>query len=247
MRLIQAKTLSEQVEDLLRGRIREGVYAPGERMPSESELSDELGVSRATLRNVLAKLEVNGLILRKQGDGTYVNAHLEKISAHLGNVWDFICLIESNGFSPSIQFISIEIKVATNEEAQMLSVEPGEQLVLLQRLFRADEKPVILTQNIFPQSQLRVPIEDVDGSLHIRDIMQNYFYQEIAFVITDIHATQAGQEVSKVLGVAPDKVMLALDVSFYSSECVPLSLGVNYFDDAVLRLSLVQAWSNSTA
>jgi DNA-binding GntR family transcriptional regulator len=245
MRLIQARTLANQVEDLLRGRIREGVYAPGGRMPSESELSEELGVSRATVRTVLAKLAVNGLILRKQGDGTYVNARVEKVSAHLGNVWDFICLIESNGFSPSIQFISSELRAATEKEAQMLSIEPGEQLLSLRRLFHADDKPVILTHNIFPPALLRVPVDEVDGSLHIRDILQNYFHREIAFVITDIHATQAGEEVGGLLNASPDKVMLALDVSFYSKDSVLLSLGTNYFDDAVLRLSLVQAWTNS--
>jgi GntR family transcriptional regulator len=247
MRLIQAKTLASQVEDLLRGRIREGVYAPGGRMPSESELSEELGVSRATVRTVLAKLAVNGLILRKQGDGTYVNARVEKVSVHLGNVWDFICLIESNGFSPSIQFISSELRAATEKEAQMLSIEPGEQLLSLRRLFHADDKPVILTHNIFPPALLRVPVDEVDGSLHIRDILQNYFHREIAFVITDIHATQAGEEVGSLLNASPDKVMLALDVSFYSKDSALLSLGTNYFDDAVLRLSLVQAWTNSIA
>jgi GntR family transcriptional regulator len=247
MRLIQVRTLANQVEDLLRGRIREGVYAPGERMPSESELSEELGVSRATVRTVLTKLAVNGLILRKQGDGTYVNARVEKISAHLGNIWDFICLIESNGFSPSIQFISKEIRLATEKEAELLSIEPGERLLSLQRLFRADDKPVILTQNIFPLSLLRAPADEVDGGLHIRDILQTYFNQEIAFVITDIHATLAGEEVGTLLSTSPNKVMLALDVSFYSKDSILLSLGTNYFDDSILRLSLVQAWTNSTA
>ena len=247
MRLIQVKTLADQVEDLLRGRIREGVYAPGMRMPSESELSEELGVSRATVRTVLAKLAVNGLILRKQGDGTYVNARVEKISAHLGNVWDFICLIESNGFTPSIHFISKEIRPATEKEAEMLSVEPGERLLSLRRLFLADDKPVIMTHNLFPLLFLRVPLDEIDGSFHIRDILQEYFDQEIAFVITDIHATLAGGEVGSLLGASPDKTMLALDVSFYSKDNVLLSLGTNFFDDSVLSLSLVQAWTNSTA
>ncbi|MFL7871402.1 MAG: GntR family transcriptional regulator [Anaerolineales bacterium] len=247
MPLIQARTLANQVEDLLRGRIREGVYAPGSRMPSESELSEELGVSRATVRTVLTKLAVNGLILRKQGDGTYINARVEKISAHLGNIWDFICLIESNGFSPSIQLISKEIRPVTDKEAEMLSIGSGEQLLSLQRLFLADEKPVILTHNIFPLSLLRVSPDEVDGNLHIRDILQTYFDQEIAFVITDIHATLAEEEVGALLSASPDKVMLALDVSFYSKDSILLSLGTNYFDDSVLRLSLVQAWTNSTA
>ena len=246
MRLI-ANTLASQVEDLLRGRIREGVYAPGSRMPSETELSEELGVSRATVRTVLAKLAVNGLILRKQGDGTYINARVEKISAHLGNVWDFFCLIESNDYTPSIKFISREVRSATEDETQMLSVSQGEHLLSLQRLFYADEIPVILTQNIFPISLLRIPVDEVDGSLHIRDILQNSFRQEIAFVITDIHAVQAGEDVGNLLNASPDKLMLALDVSFYNQDSVLLSLGTNYFDDTVLRLSLIQAWTKSTA
>jgi GntR family transcriptional regulator len=246
MRLI-ANTLASQVEDLLRGRIREGVYAPGSRIPSETELSEELGVSRATVRTVLAKLAVNGLILRKQGDGTYINARVEKISAHLGNVWDFFCLIESNGYTPSIKFISREVRSATEDEAQMLSVSQGEHLLSLQRLFYADEIPVILTQNIFPISLLRIPVDEVDGSLHIRDILQQSFHQEIAFVITDIHAVLAGEDVGNLLNASPDKSMLALDVSFYSQDSVLLSLGTNYFDDTVLRLSLIQAWTKSTA
>jgi GntR family transcriptional regulator len=246
MRLIQAKPIAGQVEDLLRGRIREGTYAPGSRMPSESELSDELGVSRATVRTVLAKLAVNGLILRKQGDGTYVNARVEKISAHLGNVWDFICLIKSNGFSPSIQFISKEIRPATAKEAEMLFITPGEQLLSLRRLFYADDTPVILTHNIFPLSLLRVPVGEVDGGLHIRDILRNYFHQEIAFVITDIHASLPGEEIGTLLKTSPDEVMLALDVSFHNKDNVLLSLGTNHFNDSVLSLSLVQAWTNST-
>jgi len=246
MRLI-ANTLANQVEDILRGRIREGTYAPGSRIPSETELSDELGVSRATIRTVLAKLAVNGLILRKQGDGTYVNARVEEISAHLGNVWDFFCLIESNGYSPSIHFISKEIRPATEDESRLLSIDMGERVLSLQRLFYADKIPVILTHNIFPFSLLRTHDNELEGSLHIREILRRSFQQEISFVITEIHAVQAGDYVGKLLNVSPQKLMLALEVSFYNQDSVLLSMGTNYFDDSVLRLSLVQAWTKSPA
>ena len=243
MRLIQAKSIADQVEELLRGRIREGLYAPGSRMPSESELSEELGVSRATVRTVLAKLAVNGLILRKQGDGTYVNARVQKVSAHLGNIWDFACLIESNGFAPSIQAISRELRQATEKEALALAIEPGDELLHLVRLFYADEKPVILANNVIPVSLIREPVDTVDGQLHIREILQNYCYQEIAFVITDIRSTLIGADESVLLQKQPGDIILGLDVSFYSKNNVPLVLGSNYFDDTVLRLSLVQAWN----
>jgi GntR family transcriptional regulator len=216
-------------------------------MPSESELSSDFGVSRATVRTVLAKLAVNGLILRKQGDGTYINSRVEKTSAHLGNVWDFVCLIESNGFSPSIQFISSEVRTANDQEAQMLSIEHGDQLLSLQRLFTADGTPVILTENVFPHSLVQEPIDHLNESLQIRDFLVKYLHQEIAFVITDIHATRAGKTVSDLLMVSPETVLLALEVSFFNKDCVLLSLGTNYFNDSILNLSLVQAWTNTNA
>ena len=66
-------------------------------------------------------------------------------------------------------------------------------------------------------------------------------------MITDIHATRAGGRVSNLFNASPNKVMLALDVSFFSKDSVLLSQGTNYFDDTTLRLSLVQAWTNSNA
>ena len=123
MRLIQSKPLADQVEDLLRGRIRDGTFSPGSRIPSESELSAEIGVSRATVRTVLAKLAVNGLILRKQGDGTYVNARVQEVKAHLGNIWEFTHIIEANGYKPTIKSLSIEQKPASETEANSLAIE----------------------------------------------------------------------------------------------------------------------------
>ena len=50
-------------------------------------------------------------------------------------------------------------------------------------------------------------------------------------------------EVQNMLGKKLGQTVLTLQVAFYSKQNVPLALGVNYFDDEVLRLSLVQAWS----
>lgn len=243
MSLIQTKSIADQVEELLRGRIRDGTYAPGSRMPSESELSVELGVSRATLRTVLAKLSVNGLILRKQGDGTYVNIKVREINAHQGYLWEFVRIIETNGYKPTIKSLSIEKKTATEEQANALAIEPGDELLALTRLFYADERPVILARNVIPAAFIRVPLYQIDGQLHISEILRLYCHQNIAFAITDIHSEMVEEEIHHLLGKALDQAVLALKVSFYSKQNLPVALGANYFDDSVLRLSLVQAWS----
>lgn len=243
MSLIQTKSIAEQVEELLRERIRDGTYDPGSRMPSESELSDEFGVSRATLRTVLAKLSVNGLILRKQGDGTYVNIKVREINAHQGYLWEFVRIIETNGYKPTIRSIAIEQKKATEEQANALAIEPGDELLAMTRLFYADGRPVILARNVIPATFLREPVEKIDGQLHISEILKRYCHQNIAFAITDIHSVLVEDEIHNLLAKEPGLTVLALNVAFYSKQNLPLALGVNYLDDEVLRLSLVQAWS----
>ena len=243
MSLIQTKSIAEQVEDLLRGRIRDGMYVPGSRMPSESEMSIEFGVSRATIRTVLAKLAVNGLILRKQGDGTYVNVRVKEINAHWGNLWDFVRIMETNGYKPTIKSLAIVQKPATEKEAVALAIEPGGPLLSFTRLFYADDQPVILARNDIPSSFFREPVDKIDGNLHIREILNRYCNQKIAFAITDIRSTLISEDVSIAFEKEVDQTILELQITFFSNQNIPLALGSNYFDDKVLRLSLVQAWS----
>jgi len=243
MPLIQSKSIADQVEEILRERIRDDTYYSGSRIPSESELAEEFGVSRATIRTVLAKLAVNGLILRRQGDGTYVNARAKEVSAHLGSLWDFVNLIETNGYKPSIRPLSVGRRAATRQEAVALAIAPGEELLAMKRLFYADDKPVILANNVIPAAFLRRPLEPISGNLPIREIFRTYCRQEIAFAITDIRSILVRKDIKDLLISGLNKTVLELQLSFYSKNSLPIALGLNYFNDAILRLSLVQAWS----
>jgi GntR family transcriptional regulator len=243
MRVLQSKSIAEQVDEILLERIRSGVYLPGSRIPSESELSDELGVSRATVRSVLAKLAANGFIIRKQGDGTYVNEHVHRASAHFGNLWDLTELIAGNGYNPSIRLISMTRRLATEKESLVLALETGEELICLRRLFFADQRAVILADNVIPASLLCEPMDSLNGGMHIREIFDQYFHQKIAFVLTDICSTVLEPEAQKFLGGEAGRPILQLQTTFYEKNNLPLALGVNIFDDLFLHLSLAQAWN----
>ncbi len=242
MLVTRSKSIVEQVNEILRERIHDATYQPGERLPSESELAEQFGVSRATVRTVLAKLSVEGLILRRQGDGTYVNERIRDVNTHLGGLWDFTRLIETSGFSASIQALSVKLTEATEEDAHALAVDPGEKLLSLKRLFFADETPVILAHNLIPQQFISAAPETIDGNLHIRDILREYCEQEIAFAITEI-CSASYEQVNEYLNLNDKDHILNLRMAFYSKENRPLALGDSYFDDSKLRLRLVQAWN----
>jgi DNA-binding FadR family transcriptional regulator len=65
----------EQVVQQIRERIRTGLLVPGQRLPTERELGDSFGVSRAVIREALKVLTAMGLVESRQGSGTYVRAN----------------------------------------------------------------------------------------------------------------------------------------------------------------------------
>lgn len=69
---IEAEKLSHTVQRQIEALILQGVLRPGERLPSERELSETLGVSRPSLREALADLQRSGLLAARAGSGVYV-------------------------------------------------------------------------------------------------------------------------------------------------------------------------------
>ena len=72
---VKRYSLSRQVADQLEKMIADGVYAVGEKIPTEPELTDMFGVSRNTLREAIQSLTASGILVVKQGDGTYVRSN----------------------------------------------------------------------------------------------------------------------------------------------------------------------------
>ncbi|MHA6577537.1 FadR/GntR family transcriptional regulator [Pseudomonas yamanorum] len=75
------RSLVDQALEQLRQRITQGVWAIGERLPTEPELSAELGISRNTVREAMRVLAFSGLIEIRQGDGSYLRSMTDPLGA----------------------------------------------------------------------------------------------------------------------------------------------------------------------
>ena len=73
--------LYQQVAASIEQAIAEGRYHPGQRLASERDLAEELGVSRPTLRRAVISLEMRGLLESRQGSGVYVRKTIGAASA----------------------------------------------------------------------------------------------------------------------------------------------------------------------
>lgn len=78
---ISQPKISDVIMERLEQMILEGSLKPGQKLPPERELALQFEVSRPSLREAIQKLEAKGLLLRRQGGGTYVKEQLWKSMA----------------------------------------------------------------------------------------------------------------------------------------------------------------------
>jgi GntR family transcriptional regulator len=242
MLIERPKPIAEQVEIILRGKIRDGEFPPGSRLPSESDLASQFGVSRATVRTVLTTLEAERLITRRQGDGTYINKRVMEINTRMGDEWDFKYMIEDSGRTPQIKPIRVEIRAATSLEQDALEINQGDRVLSILRLFLADNQPVIFSLNIIPATFCKKS-EPYDVTQPIRKILFEYCEQEIAYSTSDLSAALPPPEVVEALSLSADKPLLKFTDLFFNNKDQPLVFGLNYYNDKVLRLRVARSWS----
>ncbi|MCA9983706.1 MAG: GntR family transcriptional regulator [Anaerolineales bacterium] len=242
MLIERPKLMATRVAEQLRRRIRASEYPAGSRLPSEADLSRELGVSRATLRTALARLATEGLIIRRHGDGTFVNEHLQSVNGTLGGMLNFWQLIEANGQAPSIETVSVGYRPVTPSEADALQIPEAAEALTLVRLFRADGAPFILATNVIPRALIRPDAGPLQGDLPLEQLMQRYCGRTLAYAVYEVRATTLDELAASILARDPGAPLLLLATTFYDSDNRAVVTGSSYYDDAVMSLSFVQSW-----
>jgi DNA-binding FadR family transcriptional regulator len=112
----------------LRQAIADGVYSPGDRLPAERKLAQELGSSRGTVRKALDQLEQDGTIERRVGSGTFVLTGPRVADEDIAEVVSPIELIQArNAVEPAI--LMLAIRNATQRDIASI----GEALGQLER------------------------------------------------------------------------------------------------------------------
>lgn len=129
-----------QIAKRLRAAIDAGEFGPGDVLPSEAQLNDLFGVSRATSRAALNELEGDGLIVRRPGKGSIVVR--KQIDQPAQELSGFSEDMRRRGLTPSYRTLETGHFPATAEVAESLEIKPGTLTFRSRRLLLANDKPI---------------------------------------------------------------------------------------------------------
>ncbi len=128
-----------RVEQFLRKHIRSGELRPGDPIPAESQLVQQFGLSRMTVRQALARLVYEGIITRQRGRGSFV---AEPRLEHTKMFLSFEEEMRARGSRIAHKLLSRRIEVAEGQVAENLALPEGAPIVVLERLRYVDGRIV---------------------------------------------------------------------------------------------------------
>jgi GntR family transcriptional regulator len=233
------KSITQQVIHLIQERIETGKYAPNSQIPSEIKLSEELSVSRSTVRSAMATLAARGLVIRRHGFGTYVIPRIPDLFVHIAESWDLNRRIEASGRTPRIVDLAITHRHASQEEANVIEISAGDEIIYFRRLIYADDKPMLLSNNIVSADLIRSMGIDKGDETALKLFLNDYCLTDYAEIVISIKSVLATSDSSEMLQIATNDPILELEELYFDHEHRPLTLGRNYYVGPDFRLRLV--------
>jgi GntR family transcriptional regulator len=238
---LRSQNLTQIAAQELRQAIEQGVYAPGSQLPTESQLVQMPGVSRTVVREALRFLQEDGLIARRQGQGTFVrkNPILQNLSVNFGTTE----MIRSAGMQSGTPHLEIQEIEASPEVANALGLAAGAPILVIERVRSADNKPVVYSLDYI--SKTFVPDTDFAGNWRAHDIslyrwVQDTLGQFIEYGITRILPVQAPARAAQMLAVPVNSPLLYLLQTDYAPHDMPVLYSCEYhlpdaFDFIIIR------------
>jgi GntR family transcriptional regulator len=208
------RPLYRQVRELLVRRIAEGLWAPGQPIPSEPEIASELGVSQGTVRKALDEMAAENLVVRRQGRGTYVARHDD---ARI--LFQFFRIVPDSGDKefPDSRLIEVVVEGADDEAAAALALRPGVAVVRLERV-RSLAGEVCIAERIVVPAALFPGLAERELPNNLYELYAAQFGIVIGRASEKLRAVAAGPREAELLGVAPGAALLRVDRTAFSID-----------------------------
>lgn len=186
-----------QLKQIIIDAIQSGEYKANDKLPTEKELCETYGISKAPVRQALQELEDENYIYKIHGKGSFVLSGYIKATAT--KLRSFSDEIRALGHDPGAKLIEQKIILSDGEIAKNLNISEGEQVLMVVRLRFIDDEIYSLNYSFFPYRTIP-EIEQVDfNATSIMTEFERKLGLEMTFATIVLEATATTGESSDIL------------------------------------------------
>ena len=235
--------MSEEINKPLYARIQEyiaeliltGKLAPDAKIQSERDFSDDLGVSRMTVRRAITELVNEGLLERKHGSGTYVAK--PKITYESHELANYTLAMQHRNIGVASQLLEFGQIVASRRLAESLQIEIGNPIYRVAMLRLANRVPVIL-ERVFVSSARCPGLEEWDlEKSSLQDLLTDAYHIEPGRISQTVEAVVAVDTVAQQLRVDEGFPLLMLSrVMFEKGHEMPVFFSQDFLRGDYARI-----------
>lgn len=236
--LPRVRSTRDQVEAALSGLVKG--LEPGDQLPTEPELARMLGVSRPTLRDVLRTFSERGLLVRRQGVGTFVASRLPVFDAGLEALESLDRMAQRLGMETEIAWLSVRERDATEVEIQGLALASSTRVLVVDRVISIKDEPVADLRDVVPLEILQQADlgEGFRGS--VLDVLLSRGTRVLNHSRTEILAQVADRQQAERLHIAPGTPVLRLVAQLFSYDENVVDYSVSTFVPGYFRFHVMR-------
>ncbi|WP_382306915.1 GntR family transcriptional regulator [Herbiconiux sp. UC225_62] len=183
--------------------------ATGSTLPGEVEMADRLGITRKQVRDVLASLEQQGMVLRRQGAATEVDPVATRMSVRFEDQLEYSVLLRQLGYESSVEVLEISDTLMQKEIAGLLMTEAGRPAARIVKRWRADGAVAMLSFGTVP---LPFPRAEVDLGDSIYSAIAQVWNESIAWEVATPSAEALTEEDAVLFEHPVGTPVLTLDI-----------------------------------
>ncbi|SFV38681.1 GntR family transcriptional regulator [Hyphomicrobium facile] len=221
--------------DNFAARIASGELPPDTQLPSERDLSEELGISRMTARQIYKSLEEGGLIYRTVRQGWFVAP--TRLEYALGRSASFLHKIEARGGRPSVEVLEAKVIRPDARVREKLRVPLGAEVYLVRRLMRIGDVPVMI-EALYASAKRFPALLDNELEKSISRLWAFRYNVKIARSEINLNLQNFSAAEAKLLGVSEGSCGVGISHVYYDKRSEPIAMGFNAWRGDFANFSL---------
>lgn len=163
----------QQLSEILIEQIKNGIFQPGNQLPSEMDLSKTYKLNRHTVRQAVAILREEGFIYKIKGKGTFVSN--KKVPYKVSRKTRFTTSILAAGLNPDAKLLTSYEITAGTRFARRLGVTPSDKVTVLEILRFADNIPFCYTTSFLSSGKFPGLTDLLKDSFSLYSLLKDHF------------------------------------------------------------------------